>query len=685
MGVVFLAEDETLGREVALKILDSDAVTIPDFEARFRQEARTVAHLQHPNIVPIHALESFDDILAIDMAFMERGPLSRVGAGPEQAVRWAADVLGALQRCHLSGIVHRDVKPSNILLDAENHARLSDFGLAKLLAVEHSIRIRSSVSSCMFVGTPRYAPPEAWDGSEPCPAWDVYSLGTVLYEKLAPEFPFDATSPLGILKQLTSRQVPALVDVNPDVSKELSDTVAAMMAPDPAGRPQDGATALEMILDTPEFARLGIAVDETMIHRMSRVKAFCRRIAARARRNVLKFAFTSLVSFLVMLIPILIWMVTPQLSSRNAGVSMSYPLDLASPQVFDTVEPSGPFVWPAHWLMVPTGAGDQWRVLDSAETHFWDMTAKRTENDRIAFNGKWADYSDSSARLFRYGECQGSGRFVPGQDEIAVALEFSDRWDGSVRSRSFLIRPGDTALTAEAFLVRMEASDYIPALLYNEIQPRDLAWLTEFEKFWLQRVTKVVTVPFIGSGPEEIQLDGALTESTWQSTLARQPEHAGQITSRSRAEGTLKLRYSSDALYLGIRGEGLSPDSVLEVGLLTTYDVHTADSPRWMARIRAGKILLVEHSQDQEHVAWHCDWQSASTFTKGVFQAEVRIPFGGLPAAMPDAQQRWRLSCDVHAEDDEDMSSPVLVWGGSNHSDLDRGVLIVFGLQETLH
>ncbi|MCL4852007.1 MAG: serine/threonine protein kinase, partial [Bryobacteraceae bacterium] len=620
----------------------------------------------------------------IDMAYMERGPLSRVGAGPEQAVRWAADVLGALQRCHASGIVHRDVKPSNILLDAENHARLSDFGLAKLLAVEHSLRIRSSVSSCMFVGTPRYAPPEAWDGGAPCPAWDIYSLGMVIYEKLAPEFPFNAISPLGILKQLTSKQVPALVSVNPDVSEKLSDTVAAMISPNPAERPQDGATALVMLLDTPEFARLGITADETIIHRRYRVKSFCRRIAARARREALKFALAFLVSFLVILIPIIVWMATPHLSGPDAGDSIPYPLDLASPQVFDTVEPSGPSVWPAHWLMIPTVPGEAWRVLASAETHIWDMTVGRTDNERIAFSGKWAEYSDPTARLFRYGECRGTGRFVPGQNEIAVALDFIDRWDGSERSRSFLIRPGVTALTAEAFMADMESSDYVPALLYNEIQPRDLAWLTEFEQFWLKRVTNVVTVPYVDSRAEEIRIDGMLSESTWQSTLAQQPEQAGQIVSKGVADGILKIRYSSDALYLAVRGKGLSPDSVIEVGFLTTYDVQTADSPRWMARIRGNKILTSEYTQNQERVAWQCDWQSASTFTTGVFQAEVRIPFGGLPAAIPDAEQRWRLSCDVHEEDDEEMASPVLAWGGANHSDLDRGVLLVFGLQETL-
>lgn len=683
MGVVFLAEDESLGREIALKILDRDLVTASDFERRFRQEAKTVAKLQHPNIVQIHALESLGGILAIDMAYIERGPLSHANASPEQTVLWSADILSALQCCHDSEIVHRDVKPSNILLATDGRAMLSDFGLAKLLAIQHSLYMQSTASSCMFVGTPRYAPPEAWDGREPSPTWDVYSLGMVLYEKLSPTFPYDAITPLAFLKQMMRGPIPSLREVDANVSPELSETVAAMLARDPEDRPPDGSAALERLRATPEFERTSGLYGSTIVQRQHRLKALVRRVGTRRRLRAVNLRPWWIGVILVFLSGAVLWQVASHVNRLEDGGSVSVPIDLLSPQVFDTVDPSGPSVWSAHWLMEPEDEPDKWRILASADSHVWDLRAQRLARDQFTFTGNWAEYTDPTARMFRYGECQGTGRMVPDRNEIAVNLEFRNQLDADEWMKSFIVRPAVTAVSAESFLARLEVGDYIPALLYNELQPRDLTWLNALELTWLSRVSQIVTVPFTDSSGNDFVVDGQLNEPAWQSALSKNAQRMGQVSAREPGNAPLKIRYSNEALFLGIRAEGLEDDCFLELGILKSFDIHTADSPRWMARAHGSTIVSAMCTINQNQVPWTCDWQSATIFQDGVWQAEVRIPFRGLlPGTTPHVEQRWRISCDLHTNDSEDASKPVVRWGYSDHADIERGILVVFGSRE---
>ncbi|HOH32159.1 MAG TPA: serine/threonine-protein kinase, partial [Candidatus Hydrogenedentes bacterium] len=147
MGVVYLAEDTTLRRQIALKVLDQSITSTPHFESRFLQEARLVASLNHPNIVPIHALEQINGEWILEMPYIEGGSLmdaeARGTLDLRQMLKCVRDVLLALAVCHEAGIIHRDVKPSNILLDNQCRGMLSDFGLAKLL----SLRQRDSLDS----------------------------------------------------------------------------------------------------------------------------------------------------------------------------------------------------------------------------------------------------------------------------------------------------------------------------------------------------------------------------------------------------------------------------------------------------------------------------------------------------------------------------------------------------------
>ena len=273
MGVVYLAEDTTLGRRIALKTLDRSFSEDGQFERRFQHEARTIASLQHPNIVPIHSLEKIDGIVAIDMPYIDGGSLYDVFSTNiekrKQAVDSIRSVLTALACCHQESIVHRDVKPANILIRKDGMTLLSDFGLAKILAEQQSASLAMTSSSSCFVGTPRYAPPESWEGQEALPSWDVYSVGMVLYEAFSPKLPYDAQTPMGFVKQILERPIPPLVEVAEEVSREFSDAVASMLERDPDKRPEDAVAAASILSCTPEWTAPDPQRTSTIIHRVS--------------------------------------------------------------------------------------------------------------------------------------------------------------------------------------------------------------------------------------------------------------------------------------------------------------------------------------------------------------------------------------------------------------------------------
>jgi DNA-binding beta-propeller fold protein YncE len=187
MGVVYRATHLALDRQVALKVIARHLSSDEGFRERFLRESRLAARLEHPNVVPVYDAREEDGELIVAMRLVGGGDLKkRIAAGPlapEEAIDLLAQVADALDSAHAAGIVHRDVKPHNILLEGD-HAYLSDFGLAKALGDS------GVISGASIVGTVEYMSPEQWRGQDVGPAADVYSLGCVLYEVLTGIVPF---------------------------------------------------------------------------------------------------------------------------------------------------------------------------------------------------------------------------------------------------------------------------------------------------------------------------------------------------------------------------------------------------------------------------------------------------------------------------------------------------------------
>ena len=267
MGVVFLARDVALERQVALKMLPPALAAQPILRERFLREARTAAGLSHPNIVPIFAVEERDGLVYFAMGYVEGETLARrvTRAGPlpaSEAARIVQEVAWALSYAHGRGVVHRDVKPDNILLEVgSGRAMVTDFGIARQTSAGNLTEMGH------VVGTPQFMSPEQAAGEPLDGRSDIYSLGVVAFHALTGRLPFEAPSAAALLSLHLTQPAPPVASVRPGIPRPLADAIDRCLAKDPAARFASGeelgraigstgaATATEIVPQVRYFMR----------------------------------------------------------------------------------------------------------------------------------------------------------------------------------------------------------------------------------------------------------------------------------------------------------------------------------------------------------------------------------------------------------------------------------------------
>jgi serine/threonine-protein kinase len=247
MSSVFRAHDRQLERRVAIKILHEHYAADPEYLERFRREARAVARLSHPNIVTVIDRGDDDGRQFIVFEHVDGENLKelvlRTGRLPvRRALELALAVADGLAFAHDHGLVHRDVKPQNVLLSGEGEVKVTDFGIARSLHMEHGVTQTGTV-----LGTAEYLAPEQASGKPVSPATDVYSLGVVLWELLAGDAPFVGENFVAVALRHVNEPPPSLLERRPDVSPRLDAAVQRALAKDPARRfPSMAAFAKEL-------------------------------------------------------------------------------------------------------------------------------------------------------------------------------------------------------------------------------------------------------------------------------------------------------------------------------------------------------------------------------------------------------------------------------------------------------
>lgn len=245
MASVYLATQRSLERKVALKVMAAALAADPSFCERFLREGKTLARLSHPHTVTIHDIGNVDELYYMAMEYLPNGTLKeRIAAGmtPEQGVTLIRQIASALGYAHAQGLVHRDVKPANILFRADGTAVLSDFGIAK------SLDDRTQFTQAGFaVGTPSYMSPEQARGQEIDGRADLYALGVVLYEILVGKLPYNGTDALSTALAHLTEPLPEL----PVHHGRYQEVLRKLLAKDPAERFPDAAALLRALDNLP--------------------------------------------------------------------------------------------------------------------------------------------------------------------------------------------------------------------------------------------------------------------------------------------------------------------------------------------------------------------------------------------------------------------------------------------------
>lgn len=261
MADVFLAEDEQLGRKVALKLLHRRFAADPGFVERFRREAQSAAGLQHPNVVSTYDRGAFEDTYYIAMEYLPGRSLKQLirqeaPLDPIRAIDITVQILKAARFAHRRGVIHRDLKPHNVIVDDSDHAKVTDFGIARAGASDMT-------ETGSIMGTAQYLSPEQAQGLAVRETSDLYAIAVCLYEMLTGRVPFDGESAVTIALKHVSEPPPPLRLINPSIPPDLEQVVLWALNKKPEDRPQDADQFINVLEQVREEIAAGPRGDET--------------------------------------------------------------------------------------------------------------------------------------------------------------------------------------------------------------------------------------------------------------------------------------------------------------------------------------------------------------------------------------------------------------------------------------
>jgi len=696
MGAVFLAEDVSLGRRVALKVLHGALGGDADFVERFRREARAVAGLYHPNILRVHTLEELNGRWAIETEYVEAGSLADAMAGRGvsafEAARLVHEVLGALARCHEAGIVHRDVKPSNILIGAEGQALLADFGLAKALAEASEESVAARRSSALFVGTPCYAPLEAWEGGAPSQSWDIYAAGMVLYEVLTGVMPFDGSNVLAVMKQKANMTSLPVRDLAPHVSEALDALVTQMIASDPKDRPADADAARGALERVPELAtptpinRRTVTVARRPSQRLS---TSLRKVQRSWVRNAPWLAGASLAA-LALALPLLWWAVSAGMlgegQPKRSGPPPFAPVAavLAEPGpgsdgiVMDVLEhESGTKTDAAWWIGPETEAGTRELIAQGPMTLWQGTLSEQGGVARVA--GGWGGYIDVEGLVMRYGDFSGTGSWGKAGEDLSLTITFQSERSGTAETFTFSGTKRDTKGAARLYFYEAERQPGLSRLLVGELLPRKLAWALVVERrlpgLWHERVA-VAYEPDAATAA----IDGKLEETFWSKRYVVEGDDAGVLPGRTES-GTadMLVRHDGKQLLFGLRtSQRMSGRARVTLVFLPRFDMPLEKSPV-LSTVWLGGQLVDTKAQYAEDGLAPVKFVEGPTGNATGWSAEGAITFQEKTCtAVPGVGARWRITIHVDDVQADGKARPIVVWGSPEVGDVIHGAVLSF-------
>ena len=423
MGTVYLAWQEQLEREVALKVLSPQLSADPTMRQRFRVEARSTAALHHAHIVPIYDYGESSGALYFAMERVDGVSLDRVIANarkrkvrpmePIEAARRFAGVADALGLAHRRRLLHRDVKPGNILMAADGTLALTDFGLAKVL---DRASVQLTTSDGGFLGTLHYASPEQATGRVLTPASDLYSLGVTLFEAVTGELPLPGSTPEALLQSILHGTPRRLRDVMPHAPRDLETVVDKLLQREPQDRYQDGE-ALARDLQR-------VAEGEPILIRRA---PLLQRVWRRMRRNPLLYGALSLAAALLLATIVMFGVLRRE---RGQADDLRHQERLAALATEIKAE-AGPPVGPPGILACLTGLAPTVAAVTPGLVARIDAAAREDESDPLPARMRGAYVEDplpAATELL----LEGRGHEARGAYDAAIAEAIGGRSGGDL-------------------------------------------------------------------------------------------------------------------------------------------------------------------------------------------------------------------------------------------------------------
>lgn len=513
-ATVYRAYDPRFEREVAIKFLPPELIhSDPQFRMRFEREAKIIAQLEHPAIVPVYDVGEENNQPYFVMRYMNGGSLSerikaRQNFSVEEAVKIFEQIAPGLDEAHSKGVVHRDLKPANILFTNKGVPLISDFGIAKFSQGEAS----GNMTGSAIIGTPAYMAPEQASGDPIDGRADIYALGVILYEMVTGKQPYQADTPLGLAIKHITEPVPRVLEANPNLPTWMEKVISTAMA---KNRDERFSTAVELVETVKAFLR-GETPRPQPSNTTAKISPFNKTAAIYkpARRNPTLFLFGALglmvlvgsAAYFFRADLLSLIAATPPATATAANIP---PENTATPIIIQwtaTPAPASPTVEAA-----PTESASGLPVLGGAdkiafvrENDIWVMNVdgsdrKQFTNDGLPkFNLQWMP--DGKNILYMTGKTVKTVNIETEVEEVIINYTSAQYFEGFTVSpngkkvaisvnRELFIVPYDTLKLR--FATRRSALLEMNGCLYNELAIKDIQWSDDGTRLSIEYIANV--------------------------------------------------------------------------------------------------------------------------------------------------------------------------------------------------